>query len=136
MDLVIFLPQGQLPLVSGATPVFSFVGTEPRPLLCPVSAAPGPRGQARSRVACLTPQPASPLIQFLCLLPVPVLTDAFPAEPFISVVSVWALPLPSLPVLHRLPSEQNKVLPLNLFPEMACMCRKMRATQLTVFHTT
>lgn len=76
------------------------------------------------------------LIQFLHLLPVPVRTDAFPAQPFISVVSLWALPLPSVPGFCRLPSEQNKLLPLNLFPEMAYMCLKTRTTRLTVFHTT
>lgn len=70
-------------------------------------------------LSCLPHSTASvhPLIQFLRLLTVPVLTDAFPAPPFISVVSVWALPLPSIPVFHHLPSEQNKVLPLNLFQD-------------------
>ena len=58
-----------------------------------------------------------PLIQFLRLLTVSVLADAFPAQPFISVLRVWALPLPSIPVFHHLPSEQNKVLPLNLFQD-------------------
>lgn len=83
---------------SGPTPVFGFIGTESRLVRCLLrlnrSDRPGVELLASLHSQCSS----LPLIQFLRLLTVPVLIDAFPAQRFIAVVSVWALPLPSIPV--------------------------------------